>query len=420
MMEKIDSKALTEIEQKLATFFDNNPWSKITCDQGKYVVEEPWGDTTLAVFIPESDPEDAFDTLNSITLPREFSAIFHNESQTLEVLWTSLKLGAVGRSVAERKFEIFWKNKYRVCEFKESSSELKIFSKICRPIRAENDTNHRNIFSFNLYNETGAVDFLDVPRSFFLDCSDLAEDERLEFVRHLNAYMLYFDRKSPRILIHAVTPTKFEPMPRSPNGDFPDKIVTRKIDDNLIALWTEAFSEEDTFMKFLLLYRVVEFSGLGYFDGETLKAFRRVLSDPALPSKVDQSARALAGIFNSSKDIDQIARMQAMIEAKVDLQKLWCVVEPNKEVFCDDFVFDGGFTLKRLISGKCEFENWKPNAVRNTFDRLRGLRNALSHGADNNSRGTIKPSRENAQNLLPWLNLLETISAEVIFLDNVD
>lgn len=408
-----------DYKASLKEFFANNQKSSLKMEEdGSVLVEKPWGDKTLAIRMPEEAEELAslVSCMNAVALPPELSAILHTESGQLEVLWTAHRLRSHALEVKDRKFSILWEGKHRKCKFGKTTNLALTLAKHCVPVANASETNHRNIVPFYLFANEKEHPILDEPKCFFVDCDGLKPDQVIEFLMHLNSYMIYFDRRTPRVLLHSVSESRYVETDRHMEGKFPLKVVAKKIDPNLLSYWTEAFRTTDQIMRFLLMYRIIEYSSFSYLDGEVLKAVRRELGKPSLPSNVDLTARKIAELISQSKELDTINRTQTMISSLVDLEKIWSCIEVNLDYFKTDNVFDGGYTVKALLSGKCDYENWQQNGVRNTFDRLRQLRNALAHGQDGTTRGTVRPTRENAQSLTPWLNVIETIAADAIFL----
>jgi len=406
------------VQQELSEFFENNPFSELKIEQEENLVIRPWGDKTLSILIPseEEQKKPLIQVLNDITLPQELSGILHRKTGQLEILWTAYRLQSHSLEVKDRKFSFRWNNRNRACGFGKSSEEALTLAKHCIPVSNASSTDHRNIVSFHLSANEREHPMLETPMSFFVDCEGLSHEEMMLMLSNLNAYMIYFDRRTPRILMHSVSESVFEVNSRLLEDEFPAKISAKDLDGNLLSYWTEAFSTKDEVMRYLLMYRIVEYTSFSFIEGETLRAVRRELSKPSLPNRVDATARKLTEVIVQSKEIDQINRVQNMITSLVDLERLWSCIEKNIDYFKGDQTFDGGYKVKHLVSGKCDFETWKPNAVRTTFDRLRSLRNALAHGQDGSTRGTIRPTRQNAQLLVPWLNVLETIASDVMFL----
>lgn len=413
------------VESDFEEFFSANPDCvvvdtsvKLRDELGSFQIANPWGDKTLSIFLPDDDTERLAlaKHLNGVVLPPRYSAVLHRSTQHLEVLWTAYRLRAASTEIKDREFTLNWEGVDRVLRFGDSSDAVLSLAKRCFATSNESLTNHRNILSFNLFAENPDHPALDRPLSFFVDCSGIDVEDLNEFVLHVNAYMTYFDRKSPRILIHSDAENDLTPRDRYVEGEFPKKISARRIDANLLSFWNEVFMSNDQIMRFLLCYRIVEYAAFNYLGAKTKQEIRRLLSKPSLPQSVDEAIDKLVEALVQSKEIEAIPRTQNLVAETVDLEKLWENIELNLDYFRGEHVFDGGFRVAPLLSGKCDFQTWKTNGVRNTMDRLRGIRNALSHGQDGSTRGTIRPTKVNEHSLLPWVNLIEIIAGDAMLL----
>lgn len=85
---------LTALKNQLKSFLDSNPESKIKKSGERYVVQNPWGDASLELQIPDTEDERAqlSTALNDLILPVELSAIYHVSRKALEVIWTAYRL----------------------------------------------------------------------------------------------------------------------------------------------------------------------------------------------------------------------------------------------------------------------------------------------------------------------------------------
>ncbi|MEP2919128.1 MAG: hypothetical protein ABJP06_00225 [Sulfitobacter sp.] len=418
-----EATSLDAISVEFESFINLNPTVELATIEGddaryEFRFDMPWGDKTLAVFLPRSSEEriELATALSELILPTQFSAVYHIKTNKLEVLWTAYKLRAASEEVKDRVFDFNWMGTIRSSRFARSSDVVLCLAKHCLPISNESLTGHRNILPFHFYATEIEHPSLNEPMSFWIDCDGLEMDDLKTYVRHLNAHMTYFDRSSPRVLIHEEIGSGFQRRSRYVEGEFPAVINAREVDANLLAFWNEIFESNNEIMRFLLCYRIVEYAAFNYLDAKTKKEVMRLLSQPSLPQNVASVSGTLLEIFMQSKETEQIPRLQNLVSETVDLKRVWEVISINSDYFRKPHVFEGGYTISPLLSGKCDFETWKPNGVRTTMDRLRQIRNALSHGQDGATRGTIQPTIGNSQSLVPWVNLIEILAGDVMLL----
>ncbi len=410
-------------EAHLAPFLRNNVGAEVVIPEegpsmGRPAVYHPWGDETLAVFLPEDECTNKIQALNAVHFPPQFSAVYHLDRGELEVLWTAFKLGKNTEEVAGREFTFVWKGTEIACCFADSSERLLALATIIHPVRAPSNTNHRNTNSYRIFSENAFPELVDKPRSFFVRGFDFQNEESEDFIKHLNAYLSYYDRRSPLILLHSTTEGdegEYKALDRYVEGRFPEHIRADEIDTNLLSYWNEVASTSDQIMKFLLCYRMIEYAAFSYMNHAAKAELKREMLSPSLHSDLDASVGRMVEVFvRHTKETEAIHRTQNVVTAAVDLNLLWGAIECNQSFFSEDVEFDGGFVVKALMAKKCGFDNWQPNGVRNTLDRLRGIRNALAHGQDGSTRGTIQPTRANTLRLVPWVNVIEIIAGEVM------
>lgn len=415
---------LTDTQTALEPFLQRNQSSELAEDgDGGIFVQKPWGDRTLALLVPDEEQErnTLFETLNSCFLPEKYSAIHHVEENLLEVTWTAYKLNSASADTADRAFDFVYKGKTHACRFGAATEKLLAISSCAAPVSNSTATNYRNLMSFILYDrkESGdhdnpAIRSLSEPRSFFIELQDLEWENVDDLVVHLNAYMSYYDTKSPQILIHEQISTELPTRDRYLHGSFPGHILAREIDKNALTYWREATLSSNEIMSFLTCYRIVEYLAFHFIEVQTKSKIRRVLSSPHALTDLDRTMRSVVESLSTKNATEDIPKAQNLVCETLDLQLVWKEIEKHKEFFCQSTDFDGGYTVKSLIKDKDSFETFSNNGVRSMLDRLRGIRNALSHGQDQQTRSVIRPTAHNNQIIRPWLNLIEIIAGEAM------
>ena len=234
-----------------ADFLAGNPLSKIKRQAfekdgpKQAIIEKPWGDSSLAIIIPD-DPTSLASTLNNLRLPSRFSAIWHQDTKDLEIIWTANPLIPDAQEVSRRTFNFKYRTKEYACEFGPSSAGLKTLAMSLRQI-GQSETGFRNTPSFRLEGAQG--------HSFWIRNIEFDEDQLLEFAPILNFYMTYYDSKTPHIFIHSPPKgsTNFKPQSRYVKGKFPKNIVAKEIDSNITHFW-EASRYGDPARRFSSLH----------------------------------------------------------------------------------------------------------------------------------------------------------------------
>lgn len=384
----------------------------------EYWIEEPWQDKTLGIKIPHTNKDEAValtEALNCLHLPPRYSAVKHAATGLLEVIWTAYKLQPTSKEVDRREFLFSFEDRERRCYFGETTATLLTLAKHCYPVSIPNHTDHRNIVSLHFFANGIERPNLDKPVSFFVETDGLDDTQLLELIKHLNAYMSYFDHSTPRVLIHDVIgPSEHPTRHRYRNNSFPGSIKISRLDPNILAYWNEMCATRSEIMRFLLCYRIIEYAAFNYIEATTRAKIRRILSSPDISGRLDTVIAAVAEQMSMNKDLADIPRAQNLVAATADMECVWGEIEKNRAYFAEDTCFEGGFSVKALITSKETFDIWSNNGVRNTLDRMRAIRNALSHGQDGQTRGTILPTATNARKIRPWLNLIEILAGDAM------
>ena len=409
------------IEEKLSTFLSCNGNAKISIRDKVACVENPWGDSTLRL-LAKKDDEALFEALNNVVLPPRFTGIWHADTKDLEIIWTAFP---IGQEFKNRSFSFKFGNAEFKCEFGESSKRLMAIALNFQPAAAATVTNHRNLDSFRRYQIYAANKEQHVfitewkPKSFWVRGIDWDESLTIDMARHLNFFMYYFDRETPRILIHDEALQKAE-MPealRFPFDAFPATIRGLPVDRNLLGLWESAVDASDIYRRFLYYYQILEYAAFYYLDDKSLKQVKKILASPQCVVGIDESARQVMDLMIDSKLSDE-AKIVAMINQMVDPKELWKELLPYKNYFSSEMKFDGGFCLPPLIKSDWEVDDFLAAWTPKFPDALRKIRNALVHAREARMVNIISPSNANYDRLRPWIAPLALASMQaMIFRD---
>ncbi len=404
------------VKNKLASFLLLNPTANIATQGSEVHVRNPWGDPTLTL-IAKADDEELFEALNNVFLPVRFTAIWHVDTKDLEVIWTALP---VGQEIKNRAFSFkFEQHDYR-CEFAESSSRLTTVARSFRPISEPTNTNHRNLESFRFFQmlakdpkRRAAIDDWK-PKSFWIHQIDWDENIVMDVARHINFFMSYFDRQTPRIIVHdeasagASTATAL----RFPFDNFPAEIKGRSVDRNLLSLWESAIEASDTFRRFLYYYQILEYAAFYYLDDKALNQIKKILASPECSMEIDSCARQVMDLMIENKMADE-AKIVAIVNQMVDPKEVWKELQPYKDFYSKEVIFDGGFSLPALIKADWEVGDFVAAWTPKFPDALRKIRNALVHAREMRMVNVISPTKTNYDRLRPWIAPLSLAAMQV-------
>ena len=94
-------------KEALQPFLTDNPWSTLVqTEPGTAPVSvrvlNPWGDASFALTVPSNITHWATH-LNQVRLPQRLRAIWHKDTEDLEVIWTAFNLAPAQIEIAERQ-----------------------------------------------------------------------------------------------------------------------------------------------------------------------------------------------------------------------------------------------------------------------------------------------------------------------------
>jgi hypothetical protein len=420
------TKKLTEAEAKdiFRKFLEGNPTSQVEVSSTRgrpprVRILRPWADDSLSLTCPADEAETFANEIADLYLPPSLSAIWHAKSRELEVIWTAFSLDDEQAEIKDRKFEFKFKGKSHICRFSDSSAELNAIAKAAA-MRTNSSTNFRNLQSFTQYTyfppEQRQAFGLDRPRSFYVSNFDWEEQSSLDLIGQLNFFLTFYDRFSPHIVVH----TDVDQNPafnRYIAGKFPEKINCAGVDENLISFWLAAGSG-NPLLGFILYYRVIEYAAYHFVDATFKSELKKLLSQPNMLDNLSGCIDQIAGSFSQSK-IDEISRFKGVVRATVPPKLIFQEASANAKFFSKPTTFEGGFKVDSLLTKDEKEETFVGRGLDHFCDKLRKIRNTLSHGKDQESSGLITPSRVNAELLRPWTHLAAIAAGHVALFKDV-
>jgi hypothetical protein len=415
------TSALQLATERLAVFSANNPASTIEIIKigtRTVAVKAPWGDQSMAILIPATDSDALIDALNNVRLPERYTAIWHGDSETFEVIYTAFPLPLTA-DVASRAFTFKHKGFTYECRFGGSSTRVLLIAEHFRPI-APPTASFRNLLTFQLFVRAGkrAEGNVEIPGaralSFWIKGLKWDDDAVLDLVTHLNFYMAYYDTQSPQILVHSPSSeaAAIQPRTRFRDGVFPQQITARPIQENLLHFWN-ASNEGDPIRCFLNNYLIIESAAFFYIGDEIKRTVKKTLLAPNATESMDLlTERILEAVSEDKLDLNQ--KIEALLRRCVDSGLIWREFEKNLAFFCETIRFDGGFVLDPIAT-KATNATLFAVGWSNAFEKnIRSIRNALSHGKEQRTLATITPTAANFERLRLWLPPIAVAAREVM------
>lgn len=410
-----------ELEELFGIFLAHNAGSSMQVSAGvesRSRIVNPWGDSSLAIEIPETPSEIAIlaSVLNNLYLPERFSAIYHRDLRALEFIWSAVRLEKSQQEIAGRAFKFKFEGREHECRFENASSGLLLLGAHLELI-STSLTNWRNMQSFAIYadmdQEEKARFNPKPPVSFWIHNIDWDENYALLLINNINFYLTYYDDRSPKILIHDPVEEKSSThRTRYIVDHFPEEIEARPLDSNLLSFWNYA-DAGNPMIRFILYFRIIEYAAFHYIESNMRSQLRRVLMSPNFMRDSPKAIEDIVASISVQK-LEDIARFKAVIRHSVKPELLWRDINANRESFTRETLFDGGFSVKALISKESTETTFGANGVDMFSDSIRKIRNTLSHGKDQETSGVITPTSRNFRLLAPWVHLIATVAGEVV------
>jgi len=413
------SERLVAARIKFGPFIRANPASSIeeAKEPGGHIrIEKPWGDSSVAIIIPDEDDALAA-ALNSVILPERLVAIWHSEEESLEVIWTALRLSKSWRELDARQFDYTFKKTTHKCHFGPSSEKLIEIARHTLP-QEQSETNHRNIYEFYNYatmseEERKSVG-IDLPKSFWISDIKWEESSVIVLLQNLNFFLTYYDDLSPTVVIldPVIEPGNSRRRLRYVHGNVPNAFSSKPLNPNLLGFWSAADTGQPV-MRFILYYRIIEYAAFYYLDADVKLGLSQLLSTPQLANDIEGAIERVVEIVSMNK-LDDIPRFKSIVRKAVDNKLIWREMTANKQYFSRDIKFDGGFTIKSPLHDTETEENFCSRGLDTMCDTLRDIRNALSHGRDLKTGSVLTPTPRNLDKLRPWVHLIGTAAGEVV------
>ena len=414
---------MAELESMLGEFLTSHPGSSVEAEDGEYWVAKPWGDETVTLTL-DDDAEALAKALANVLLPSRFSAIYHRDTREMEFLWAAFLVDTEeDPDLVGRKFDLHFDGAVHECEWGNSSDRLITIARAAVPDAAPTATYWRNLSFYSRYIK--ALDDyagsqpqqeVGVARSFWVRNLDWSEDRVTELARHISYYMKYYDIQTPIVSIHEEEQTQaLGKRSRYPHGDFPTTIVGRRLDPYMLGLWETALLETDAFLKYLYCYQILEYATYYFLKRETASSVRRILVEPDVCARPEVATVRVLEILGQEMGKPEDQKLRELIREHVRPSEVWDALEPNREFFTQETVFDGGFRLDPLVGpSDNDCDCWAKTGVSRLADQLRYLRNALAHARDARGGGILKPSQGNYHSVRVWLQPMQVVATEVV------
>jgi hypothetical protein len=410
-------------EVYLKDFIRNNSHAEVSVEGDNLIIDFPWAINDSRLKSDVNDQE-FITEINKVSLNPKYDAIFHLADNKVEFIFSYIDPDSdVFKDMANREFTVHFEGKPYKCYFSEPTSTL---NKIALTFeRLPSDTGVRSVPQIIFFRDGQQLEEKServnkyfegkVPRCFFIESKEpfvFSEFENL--CKQINFLMSYYDRNSPLIEIHPDVDQELyenkKPI-RYSEGAFPDALIAHPVDDIVLKLIEVARTSTSRF-SFLYYYQVFEYAGYYYIDDNAKKQLRKFLKDPALINCGEEKVSELFSIFSDINHNDDV-KMKKVIEDYCDPCVLWREVNNDKEFFSEDHEFEGGFSIKALISTDTTEEAWSKMWMPKLYDHLTKIRNSLVHARERRENKVILPSTQNNARLRHYIPLIQRVAEQI-------
>ncbi|MXW27232.1 MAG: hypothetical protein F4Z77_13200 [Dehalococcoidia bacterium] len=416
MTEFIEAEA-DSLRARLQPFLARNPEASVSVWEGAPAVFGAWGEEGLVIVLDPGE-EALLTALNEVRLPPRFTALWHDDTEQLEVIYRAL---GVGSGLRDRRFTFRFKGEDYACYFGLSSDRLLEIARAADSL-GQTAQGKRNLRTFKLYARISqnfperALRETDSPVSFWIEgFREYKEEDITDLVRNLNFFMEYFDRETPKIRIHE-EPSDFS-LERSrhqryPSGDFPPLVSGRDINQHLLGLW-ESARTGDSFLRFIQYYQILEYAGFYHIRNNIMQDIQRIIVAPEAAARPGRAARDLLDLVVDER-LEENTKINEVIKKCVSAEEMWHALGDDREHFSKEIVLDGGFVLPAVVSMSEGLGDFKKSWHQRFPPALHSIRNRLVHGRESRQATMIVPSRANRDRLFPWLGPLAFTAARVM------
>lgn len=397
---------------RISNFIANNNCIEAENKDNKLIINNCWNDSSIRFEF--SDSED-LSYLDNIVLPKELFAIFHKEANKFEFIFLPLSeeyRRSFDYIFCGQTYKLYYGPPTNVC--KELASHVLL-----------NDTADINERAYGMlrysqyYAEEESNQEPLFPTNFFIEgnFTILSFEKQIDFFRHVNFMLSYYDRQSPRILIYNDTEESIGDIKipcKSHNEAFPSAINSKFFDTTLLELMEAARRTDSYRLRYIFYFQVLEYCSYYYIENSLKRRITNIIKSPDILNSDKYSNKIIeiySEYFRSKKDDKRMERLLLDLCEYEDIKDELII---NSKFFIQDLCFDGGFSIKGLFKDEAEIDDPPQNIINTIRKNIDSIRNVLVHARESRENSEIKPSQKNAKLLLPYLFLLRRIAETIV------
>ncbi|KFF05705.1 hypothetical protein [Flavobacterium reichenbachii] len=283
-------------------------------------IQKMWNDETFSCNL---EKETNFSEFGKIVFPIELSAIYHIDSNKLEVIYAPLISDNI---LIGRKFNFFYNGIEFQATFEKPTDIFEILAKGFQETETDSssDTDFRNLRRFrDYYNQDTLPAYIKdlmenkLPINFFIsgDFNSISNDF-VSLAKHLNFYMSFYDRETPNIVIFEqdLEQKIYETPCYTTKEKFPEIINLSKIDPILLDLFQISRKTTNVRLKFIFYFQVLEYCAYYHLNDDLKKRLTNIIKRPDLLNNTNNYSKLLIEEFKDHfKQNDDSAKLEKLI-----------------------------------------------------------------------------------------------------------
>lgn len=399
--------------KRISSFIANNECVKAENKEDMLVVNNCWNDNSFRFEFHDSENLEIFE---NIVLPKELFAIFHKDRNLYEFIFLPLQ------EKYEREFcYIYCGRTFKLYYGEPTQAFEKLTNHIILNDTADINERAYGLLRYSQYyaQQSGENPEPLIPTNFFIegDFSALPYEKHIDFFRHVNFMLSYYDRKSPNILLYSGTEENISDIMvpcKSKKESFPKTINSNNFDTTLLELMEAAKDAGSYRLKYIFYFQVLEYCSYYYIENNLKRQITNIIKSPDILNSEKYSHRIIeiySDYFKSNKDEKRMERLLLDLCTYDDIKD---ELKTNSKYFIENLCFDGGFSVKGLFKDDNEIEMPPQNIIPTIRKNIDSIRNVLVHARESRENSEIKPTQKNILLLKPYLFLLRRIAETVV------
>lgn len=388
----------------------NNEGIEILNQKESIIIKKVWNDDS---FLFEFKSISSMSFLRNMIFHKELFGIYHKDKKLYEFIYSPLQ------EEYNRSFDYIYNGKLFKLYYDKPSDEFKklighySFNKEAE-ILSDRYVGLSRFFFY--YEEKKSTMY---PTNFFIK-GDFSEDfnEHLEFFKHVNLMMTYYDRKSPFIVLYDTTEEEVSDDITVPcNSDvqpFPQIINTKQLNSTLLELIEAARTSNSYRMKYIFYYQILEYCSYYYIENDLRRKLNNIVKTPDILNSDKYSSKIIELYSDYFKRNNDVQRMEKLLIDLCNYDDIKNELDKNSKYFVEKTCFDGGLVIDGLFNKTEEIMTPPKGIMISIRKNIDTIRNVLVHARESRENVVIKPTRRNSLLLRPYLYLLRRIAETIV------